>query len=415
MTTLFWLIAAALIAGSVVLLVKPLLEASQPAGPEEPEQGRALHRQQCAELSQDLQAGVIGEEQYQQAYRELAQRRLEESGAPATALATRSHVRRWVTVGTVASCVPLISVLLYAKLGNPLAITHSRPPEPETLGGAHQLSQGLDALAEGLKRKLERQPGNGPGWALLARSYVELGRHAESVPAFERAVQLITDDAQLLADYADALGMVNGRSLDGRPTLLINQALAIEPSNPKALLLAATVAVNERDYPRAITYWQRVMAGAPPESALAAEVTAHLAEARSRLGGAPPAPLAREHAPLAPGRRAISGTVRLATDLDGRVAPTDTVFVFARSLDGPPMPLAVLRASADALPLSFRLDDSHSVMPGRRLSEAGTVVVAARISKSGTATPQAGDLQGTSGNVEVGGAGVTIIIDTEVR
>ena len=110
---------------------------------------------------------------------------------------------------------------------------------------------------------------------------------------------------------------------------------------------------------------------------------------------------------------AISGKVSIAPGLAGKGSATDTLFVFAREMSGPPMPVAIVRATKKDLPFSFRLDDSTSMMPSRKLSDVGTVVIVARLSKSGQAMPQSGDLEGTSQPVTPGTDGVTILIDRE--
>jgi cytochrome c-type biogenesis protein CcmH len=77
------------------------------------------------------------------------------------------------------------------------------------------------------------------------------------------------------------------------------------------------------------------------------------------------------------------------------------------------MPVAIVRATKKDLPFTFRLDDSNSMMPSRKLSDVGMVVIVARISKSGQAMPQSGDLEGMSQPVKPGTDGVTIVIDRE--
>jgi cytochrome c-type biogenesis protein CcmH len=110
---------------------------------------------------------------------------------------------------------------------------------------------------------------------------------------------------------------------------------------------------------------------------------------------------------------AISGKVTMGPGLAGKGSPTDTLFVFAREANGPPMPVAIVRATKKDLPFMFRLDDSNSMMPSRKLSDVGTVVVVARLSKSGKAMPESGDLEGMSEPVKPGTNGVTIVIDRE--
>ena len=111
--------------------------------------------------------------------------------------------------------------------------------------------------------------------------------------------------------------------------------------------------------------------------------------------------------------RAITGKVTVAPSLAGKGSSTDTLFVFAREVSGPPMPVAIVRATKKDLPFTFRLDDSTSPMPSRKLSGAGTVVIVARLSKSGQAMPQSGDLEGTSQPVNSGLDGITVVIDRE--
>jgi cytochrome c-type biogenesis protein CcmH len=110
---------------------------------------------------------------------------------------------------------------------------------------------------------------------------------------------------------------------------------------------------------------------------------------------------------------AISGTVSIAPSLAGKGSATDTLFVFARETNGPPMPVAIMRATKKDLPFTFRLDDSNSMMPSRTLSSVAMVVIVARLSKSGQAMPQSGDLEGMSQPVKPGTDGVTIVIDRE--
>lgn len=110
---------------------------------------------------------------------------------------------------------------------------------------------------------------------------------------------------------------------------------------------------------------------------------------------------------------AISGKVIIGSNLAGKGSPTDTLFVFARETSGPPMPVAIVRATKKDLPFTFRLDDATSMMPSRKLSDVDTVVIVARLSKSGKAMPESGDLEGMSQPVKPGTEGITIVIDRE--
>ncbi|MBS0431763.1 MAG: hypothetical protein JSS21_05085 [Proteobacteria bacterium] len=85
--------------------------------------------------------------------------------------------------------------------------------------------------------------------------------------------------------------------------------------------------------------------------------------------------------------------VKLDPKLASKVAPNDTLFVYARAVEGPPMPLAVARIRASSLPSTVTLTDAMAMTPQRKLSSFPQVEVVARISPSGDALPHAGDLE----------------------
>jgi cytochrome c-type biogenesis protein CcmH len=424
LSILFWLIASTLTVLILGLLVWPLLRRATIADTGEQEKALSIFRQQFAELEQDRVNGVLTDELHQQARRELERRLLEETGTTETTptMAGRQMSSRSVAFA-LAIIIPTVSGLLYWELGNPLAMTQPTAASLSAQGsseGAHPSSDdALDALVERLKQKMDENPNDGGGWALLARSYMGLGRHADAVPAYEKAASLILDDAQLLADYADAMGVLHGRKLEGKPEVLIQQALKLDPRNVKALMLAGTVAFHRKNYARAAKDWEQARANLPvdvdPE--MTQQLTAAISEAQSQLGGGQSmmSALTEPAAPAQPtGQpRVIKGTVAMAPSLAGKGSPTDTLFVFAREMNGPPMPVSIVRATRKDLPFTFRLDDSTSPMPSRKLSSAGPVVIVARLSKSGQAMPQSGDLEGTSLPVQSGGEGIAVVIDHE--
>jgi cytochrome c-type biogenesis protein CcmH len=238
------------------------------------------------------------------------------------------------------------------------------------------------------------------------------------VPAFKQAMALRPDDAVLIADYADALAVTNGRKLEGEPDQLIARALKIDPDNLKALSLAGTAAFDRKDYAGALLHWQK-MTKLAPDSQFSQQIQSGIDEARRLSGGASAAPAAAPASaaerPAAPGlAAAISGTVSLAPALAAKASPEDTVFIFARPAEGSRMPLAILRKQVKDLPLKFTLDDSMAMSPAARLSSASRVVVGARISKAGQAMAQPGDLQGLSAPMGTTAQGLKIEISEVV-
>jgi cytochrome c-type biogenesis protein CcmH len=283
----------------------------------------------------------------------------------------------------------------------------------------------IAAMVASLAERLKQRPDDADGWVLLAHSYQALERFAESADAYARADALQPNNPGLLADYADALAMAQGRRLAGAPAALIQRALAVDPNNKKALALAATVALEARDLDASLGFWRRLAALLPAgsdEARQVADVIAEVDAAKRENKGATAAPSKRDAAmPAIPAPQvgaaasgSIAGRVDLNPSLASRVALNDTVFIFARAAEGPRMPLAVLRIPAKELPRDFSLDDSMSMAPGVKLSAAASVIVEARISKSGNALPQPGDLFGRSAAMKPGTRGVRITIDQVV-
>jgi cytochrome c-type biogenesis protein CcmH len=257
---------------------------------------------------------------------------------------------------------------------------------------------------------------------MLGRSYTALNRPAEALAAYRKVVELRPKDAQALADLADSLAVANNRSLEGEPERLIQEAVRLDPRNVKALALAGTVAFNRSDFKAAADQWQRAVDASEPGSEFARQLQGAVDEARSRVGdgtAAPAAPAAAAATPAAPAAAAagavLAGRVTLSPSLRAKVAPGDTLFIFARASAGPKVPLAILRKTAGDLPVDFTLDDSLAMSPAAKLSSASQVVVGARISKSGNAMPQPGDLQAVSAPVAVGTKGISLEINDVVR
>jgi cytochrome c-type biogenesis protein CcmH len=300
--------------------------------------------------------------------------------------------------------LPLAAGLLYWKLGSPGVLGADPRPTAFVQPGAHSTApEQIETMVNRLAAKLAANPDNPEGWAMLARSYDVLGKHEEAVSAFARAAALLPRDAELLADYADALAMTMNGKLKGKPMQLVHRALKLDPDNAKALALAGTEAFGRADYQGAVTFWERAVRAAPEGTDFADSLRASVEEARALVAGKPAnfaAARVTQAAPAAADR--VAGRVYLASSVAANAAPGDTVFIYAQAQDGSRMPLAILTARVKDLPMDFVLDDSLSMSPDLKLSSVKRVFVTARVSRAGSATPQSGDLQGKIGPVQVG-------------
>lgn len=273
----FWFLAAALALAAPLFIAVPLLRGGgRRAGPSA-EPSVAVYREQLADLQEERRTGRLAEDEYAQARSELEQRVAEEvpqtAAAPVAPAGAAAPNRAAALLAMIA--LPLGGAFLYVALGNPAAL---RPATQEAAHGVGQ--QQLESMIVRLSARLERSPQDASGWAMLARAQSVMGRFDAASAAYERAVELRPGDAQLLADYADALAMVKGGQLPGAPERLVQRALRIDPANAKALALAGTVAFQKQDYPLAVEFWERLRVTVPATSEFAASVQRNIDEAR---------------------------------------------------------------------------------------------------------------------------------------
>ncbi len=246
-----------------------------------------------------------------------------------------------------------------------------------------------------LEQKTRANPRDADAWLALAGLYRRQHEYAKARDAYGHLVQLKRMDADAWADQADVLASLTNGSLRGEPARSIERALALKPNHAKALWLKASLAHEERRYADALAVWKKLRAVLPAESPDTAIVDENIREASQLAGAAPP--LAAQASPVAANVAAeISGSISLDKRLATRVPPGATLFIYAKAVDAPGPPLAVIRQAAGEWPVRFKLDDSLAMMPTRRLSQFDRVIVEARISRSGEATPAAGDLFVTS-------------------
>ena len=412
---LFWLLAALMTAVALAFVLVPLLRARAQTGPSVEAANLEVLRGQRQEIDADVARGVLPSDARDEALAELMAR-ADTDLVPEAGASKAPPRRSWIAAVAMVVLVPALSFALYFATGSPQAT------DPKNLVAAPETAQAdpqIVAMVESLAAKVRERPDDVQGWGLLARSMAALARYDEAAKAYEHLARLAPRDAQVLADYADALGMAQGRKLSGKPYELVKAALAIDPQHRKSLALAGTAAMEAKDFTAAQKYWMTLASSLPPGSEDEAQVRAILEEVRMRANAAgqalPPVTVAAAPSKAAPvGGKTVAGSVTVAAEIAARVSQADTLFVFARAEDGGRVPLAVLRASARQLPMSFTLDDSMAMSPQSKLSQAGSVRIEARITKSGNATPQPGDLVGRSEPVRPGARDVNVVVNQVV-
>ncbi len=433
---IFWILAAGLTGLTLLVVVAPLLRrGARGDGPSQDDLNLGLFRDRLAELDGDLAAGTLDQARYEAARRDLERELLHDlhQDAPATAMQSAPRTapdRAPVLALVLALAIPAAAVLGYLRLGDPAII-----PRLEAGAAAPseaQAAASLEVLAQGLAERLEKTPDNLDGWLMLGRTWFALGQPNKALAALERAYGLAPEQPDIQVAYAEALAVAAGNDLTGRPAELIQAALAKEPGHQGARWLAGTLAFQQGRFADAAETWQGLLASLEPNTEETRQLAEMIAAARAKAGGAaaPAQPPAAGGTPApspaagTPAGTVAAGTaapaavevrVSLAPELAGRTAPEDTVFVFARTPGGPPMPLAVKRLRVADLPATLTLDDAAALIPNLRLSSATEVLIGARISRSGEATPKSGDLEGESGPAPVSGAGPVAVLVDRVR
>lgn len=420
MTQTFWLTAAVLILLALAFVVAPLFfhRSGRRAELDLRNQNLLAYRSRMAELDHEFESGAMDEESYRQLKEELAGSMLDDvPDADRGVLKSPEQVKggRSSAAVVLASLVviPAAAVLLYQQWGAMDDVEQYRAMQEMRAADGDRLGQMQD-LAGQLRERMEENPENSDGWAMLGRTYMRLDQYQDAAWAYERLADSINDDdegkAAALGLSAQALFFLSQGEMNPEVSEAIDKARSLNPDEVNALGLLGISAFSQENYEEAIGYWERILEVAPDHPQISS-IRQGVEQAYQRLGREAPA-----------GEAAGPGvTVRVEIDEAFRddIPQDTTLFVLARSTkgqDGPP--LAVARLTAGQLPADIRLDDRFNMSPDSKLSEAGEVRLQARLSRSGNARPQAGDWQGqlddpvrvTDGDADP----VTLVIDKQL-
>lgn len=386
---LFFIAAAALLLTVVALVAYPLFRDRADRAENRQDEVVGLSRERLAELKAQKQSGEISESEYTERVGDLEAQLsddLQSQGQPAHPGGGPGG--RWMGVGA-AVFIPVLSGLLYLWIGNPQALL---PGATQRAADTGELQPGdVETMVARLSDRLRENPDDAEGWFMLGRSYMVLNRYEDAAEAFGRLRELVGDVPDVLVGEATALAMARDGALRGEPAQLVQRALAQQPDHAQALWIAATAAHQVGDNETALDYYRRVAPMLEGDQLQQVRGMIEQLSAASAGDGA-----ADESGDAAV---SLAVTVTLSPSLRGEVDDGDTVFIFARAVDGPPMPLAAVRKTVADLPVTVTLGDAQSMSPQHRLSAFDRVTVAARVSTSGEPTARPGDLEGGTGPV----------------
>ena len=294
--------------------------------------------------------------------------------------------------------------------------------------GASADGPDVGAMVQKLEKHLQDQPDDLRGWLMLGRSYLALDRLDDAVLAYEHAHRLDGQNVDAAMGLGEAESLKAGGQITPAASLLFEQALALAPDNPKALLYGGFAAATRGDRALARTRWEALKNMHPPAQ-IVQLLDARIAElgalpagsgAGGSAGGAAvdataagtsPSPAGTSTSPGGLGGAVVTVKINLAPALKSRLVSEAPLFVFAREPGTAGPPLAAKRLTSTAIGSQVHLSAADSMLPGRVLKSGQRVSITARVSFSGQPIPSAGDLYGEL-TYEVGRDGVRdLVID----
>ncbi len=411
---IFWIYTALLLLATLAFLLPPLFRKPTDIMDDRRDQNISITKHQLAELEDDYKAGGLEEETYLQAKAELEDTLYSDlEGQQSNVTANKRTTASKIPLIFVALFIPVLATGMYYKIGNPQGLIESSVDLSQSV--ANKPAMNFDKMLVKLENRLKAEPDYHKGWVMLGRSYMIVNRPADALQAYEKAIALQPNDPATLLQMADAIGTNKGGDLKGKPEKLILQALKLDPENVMGLWLAGMSAQQRGASEEAIGYWNKVLPQLAAGSKEKYEVEQLIAEA----GGVATTNTSTEQKvePAASAQNKKTGSaaqiivkIDLAEALKAKTNPEQILFIYAKALSGPPMPLAAIRKQVKDLPIELVLNDSMAMMPQLKISGFKEVKVGARISLSGTPTKSAGDLFTEQSPVKLGET-VSLTID----
>ncbi|MCF5294434.1 c-type cytochrome biogenesis protein CcmI [Pseudomonas syringae] len=368
----FWMAAGLLLLVALSFLLIPLLRGHRAQREEDRTAlNVALYQERLNELQVQQEQGVLSVAQLQAARTEAARELLADTEG---AEPDRTSRLGKPLLLLAALLVPMLGLAGYLQLGASdrveLSREFARPPTS------------LADMTQRLERSVQAQPDSAENLYFLARSYMAQNRPGDAAQMFERSVALAGRQPELLGQWAQALYFASDKHFTPQVQALTDEALQADPREVTSLGLLGIAAFETQRYQAAVDYWTRLLAALPADDASRSALEGGIARARENLAKRPadaaPAPAAKA--------KSFKIHVELAAALQGKVRPNDSVFIFARAINGPAAPLAVKRITVADLPADVELSDSDAMMPQLNLSNFAQVQLVARVSRAGQPT-----------------------------
>ncbi|MDD1134143.1 c-type cytochrome biogenesis protein CcmI [Pseudomonas shahriarae] len=374
----FWLAAGLLLLVALSFLLIPVLRVRRAQREEDRTAlNVALYQERVAELQTQQSEGVLNAAQLDTGRAEAARELLADTEGVEKPRESR-----------LGKPLPLLAAVLVPVLGLGLYLHYGAIDKVELTREFAQPPVSLADMTQRLERAAAAQPDSAEGLYFLGRAYMAQDRSADAAKVFERTVALAGRQPELLGQWAQAQYFANNKQWSPQLQALTDEALKLDPKEVTSLGLLGIAAFEGQRYQEAIDYWNRLLALLPEKDNSRSALQGGIDRAAEKLkeGGGAVAPIAKT--------AVMKVRVDLAADVKARALPTDSVFIFARAVSGPPAPLAAKRVTVADLPVTVELGDADAMMPQLKLSNFPEVQLVARISRAGQ--PTAGEWIGRS-------------------
>ncbi len=357
------------------------------------------------EIEKDFQSGAIDADEYHQLTLEQQRRLLQEADGQTEKTTLHRRGRAWL--GIFALAVPLSAGVFYFYLGNwnEWRIQQLLEQSAAQVESGSDSRETLEQLRGALERNLaQRSDKDGRKRFMLAQLDMQFQRYAAAAEQFGLLLKQFPEDASIAAQYAQALYLASNRQLTPEVLAQAQRALQLDPNQTTALGLLGIAAFERKDFAQAMTHWRHLLRLLPPNAPNAPSrslIERGIKQAQDELGS-----------DGFPGPKFIV-SVSVAADLAKLRPAGATLFVFAKAVNGPPMPLAVARLDAAQLPIEVTLDNSMAMAPGMDLSSAKQVQIFARITASGQVRGEPGDLEGSSVPLDVADTAQKVVLTVD--
>lgn len=403
--TLFWIASIILIVMSIVLIALPIInKKSNHDEALRDELNKALYKDRLSELKEETEEGLV--ENQQDLIADLKQSLLDDIPNEAAKSEETSVHPLAVLIPSVVLVVAL-SYGMYAKFGAADAVKQWQDVSSNLPALSKKLmspqsgelsTDEMEDLTLALRTRLHYEPNDSTGWLLLGRIALANRDVTTAIGSMKKAYELDNTNQDIQLGYAQALMLSQDDVDQDKARSLLGNLIQHDYVDIRVFSLLAFDAYQRKDFDAAVRYWSIMQQMIGPQDERYEMLSRSIENAQKQMGAT-----------------SIKGTsVPVTISLADQVNTTDdaVVIVSVHTADGSPMPVAAARYPLGTFPRTVVLDDTNSMMQGRKLSQLEEYIVRVRLDSDGNVATKDGDWFGESETAKMGEP-VEVIVDKQ--